>query len=134
MWHAAGVLSDALVTKQSAATLQRVHAPKAHAAWLLQSGSCALPLRACTLFSSTATLVGSAGQANYSAANGCLDALAATRRRGGHVGVSVQWGPWAEVGMAAGAGIHDRMKAGGFGLISIEVGLTLILTLALILA
>ena len=58
MWHAAGVLSDALVTKQSAATLQRVHAPKAHAAWLLQSGSCALPLRACTLFSSTATLVG----------------------------------------------------------------------------
>jgi len=33
--------------------------------------------------------------------------------------------------MAAGAGIHDRMKAGGFGLISIEVGLTLTLTLAL---
>ena len=78
--------------------------------------------------------MGSAGQANYSAANGCLDALAATRRRGGHVGVSVQWGPWAEVGMAAGAGIHDRMKAGGFGLISIEVGLTLTLTLALTLA
>ena len=78
--------------------------------------------------------MGSAGQANYSAANGCLDALAATRRRGGQVGVSVQWGPWAEVGMAAGAGIHDRMKAGGFGLISIEVGLTLTLTLALTLA
>ena len=47
------------------------------------------------------------------------------------MGVSVQWGPWAEVGMAAGAGIHDRMKAGGFGLISIEVGLTLALALAL---
>ena len=50
------------------------------------------------------------------------------------MGVSVQWGPWAEVGMAAGAGIHDRMKAGGFGLISIEVGLTLTPTLALTLA
>ena len=37
----------------------------------------------------------------------------------------MQWGPWAEVGMAAGAGIHERMKAGGFGLISIEVRPTL---------
>ena len=123
MWHAAGVLSDALVTKQSAATLQRVHAPKAHAAWLLQSGSCALPLRACTLFSSTATLVGSAGQANYSAANGCLDALAAARRGAGAAGVAVQWGPWAEVGMAAGGGVNARLTAAGFGLVGLAQGL-----------
>ena len=112
-WHAAGVLADALVANQDTARLQRAHGPKAYAAGNLQRAGGTLPLRVCTMFASPASLVGSAGQANYSAANGCLDAVAMTRRRQAQPGVSVQWGPWAEVGMAASTGVNERMKAGG---------------------
>ena len=62
VWHAAGVLADALVDRQTAATLQRVFGPKAVAAWGLQRGCAALPLQACALFSSVAALLGGAGQ------------------------------------------------------------------------
>ena len=62
VWHVAGVLSDALLAKQTAATLTRVYGPKAHGAWALQRGTAALPLEACALFSSVAALLGGTGQ------------------------------------------------------------------------
>ena len=80
IWHAAGVLADALLQKQTAVGLASVYAPKAQGAWLLQAGSSTAPLKACTLFSSIAALFGLAGQANYSAANASLDALSSYRR------------------------------------------------------
>ena len=95
VWHVAGVLADGLLARQSAAMLARVYGPKAHAAWGMQRGCAALPVRSCALFSSVAALLGGAGQANYAAANSCLDALALARRAAGSAGVSVQWGPWA---------------------------------------
>jgi myxalamid-type polyketide synthase MxaB len=52
-------------------------------------------------FSSMASLVGNPGQSNYAAANGFLDGLMQARRRAGLPGLSINWGPWAEVGMAA---------------------------------
>ena len=123
VWHAAGVLADGLLPQQTAATLQRVFGPKAMAAWGLQRGCAALPLRACALFSSVAALLGNAGQANYAAANSCLDALASGRRGAGLAATSVQWGPWAEVGMAAGGGISARLKLQGWGLVGLAQGL-----------
>ena len=62
VWHAAGVLSDALLARQTAATLARVYGPKAHGAWALQRGTAALALEACALFSSVAALLGGSGQ------------------------------------------------------------------------
>ena len=127
VWHAAGVLADGLLPKQSALSLARVCGPKTHGGWALHVSSVRTPLRTCALFSSAAALLGGAGQANYSAANVCLDALAAHRRAHGCASVSAQWGAWADVGMAARGAASERMAAmeaaSGFGRIGVSQGL-----------
>ena len=122
VWHAAGVLSDGLLRAQTAATVKRVFAPKAHGGWGLHRAAAPSPLDACVLFSSIAALIGGGGQSNYAAANGCLDALAACRRSRGTKRSRSQWGPWAEVGMASDASVNARIQASGIGLIGAEQG------------
>lgn len=126
IWHAAGVLADALLGQQCSALLQRVAAPKSHAAELLLGIAAARKVDACMLFSSVTALLGGAGQANYSAANSALDAIACARQASAQRAGSVQWGPWATVGMASRDGatgaIARRWRMLGYGLISTEQG------------
>jgi myxalamid-type polyketide synthase MxaB len=100
--HAAGVLREALVGDQSADSFASVMAPKVRGGWELHRLGRGIPLDFFVCFSSMASLTGSPGQTNYAAANGFLDALATMRRAEGLPAVSIQWAPWAEVGMAAG--------------------------------
>jgi acyl transferase domain-containing protein len=107
--HAAGVLDDALLEQQEWGRVARVLAPKMAGAWYLHRRTLGQPLDFFVLFSSAAALLGAGGQANYAAANTFLDALAHERRRQGLPGLSINWGPWAEAGMATGAGaVHQR--------------------------
>jgi acyl transferase domain-containing protein len=118
VWHTAGVLADALLPRQGASSLARVYGPKAGGGWHLRHTLATAPLEADVHFSSIAGLVGGGAQANYAAANACLDALASSRRAQGSTAASVEWGPWAEIGMASRGGVSSRMAS--IGLASIE--------------
>jgi NAD(P)-dependent dehydrogenase (short-subunit alcohol dehydrogenase family)/acyl carrier protein len=98
--HAAGVLDDGMLLNQSWERCERVLAPKVRGAVHLHQLSRELPLDFFVMFSSIASLLGSRGQASYLAANAVLDALAHARRAEGLPALSINWGPWAEVGMA----------------------------------
>jgi myxalamid-type polyketide synthase MxaB len=100
--HAAGVLREALLRNQSADYFTSAMAPKVRGGWQLHRLTREMPLDFFVCFSSMASLTGSPGQTNYAAANAFLDGLATLRRAQGLPAVSIQWGPWAEVGMAAG--------------------------------
>ena len=99
--HAAGVLDDRMLLKLDAESFRRVLAPKVLGAWNLHSLTADVPLDFFVVFSSVASVLGSPGQANYAAANAFLDGLAHERRSRGLPCLSINWGPWAEVGMAA---------------------------------
>ncbi len=99
--HAAGVLDDHLFMNLNAESFRRVLAPKVLGAWNLHTLTADLPLDFFVIFSSVASVLGSPGQANYAAANSFLDGLAHERRALGLPCLSINWGPWADVGMAA---------------------------------
>ena len=76
------------------------------------------------LFSSVAALLGSPGQSSYAAANASLDALASAWQRQGTPSNAIQWGPWSDLGMAAGrSGLANRARQWGLGMLAPEQGL-----------
>ncbi|WP_437819488.1 type I polyketide synthase [Sorangium sp. So ce1078] len=101
--HAAGLLDDGVLLNLTGERFARVMAPKVLGAWNLHvlTRTRARPIELFVLFSSAASLLGSAGQGNYAAANAFLDALAHARRAEGLPALSVAWGAWAGVGLAA---------------------------------
>ncbi|MET9402838.1 type I polyketide synthase [Kitasatospora sp. NPDC002965] len=115
--HAAGLLDDATVQNLTPEQLRRVLAPKVDGALNLDAATEGDPLDFFLLFSSAAALFGNAGQAAYAAGNAFMDALAVARRRRGLPALSVQWGPFTDVGLAArednrGARLAERGMAG----------------------
>ena len=101
VFHAAGVLDDGVLLQQTRERFERVLRPKVQGAWLLSELTQSLPLDHFVLYSSAAGLLGSPGQANYAAANTFLDALAHARRAAGLPALSIDWGAFADVGLAA---------------------------------
>jgi acyl transferase domain-containing protein/NADPH:quinone reductase-like Zn-dependent oxidoreductase/NAD(P)-dependent dehydrogenase (short-subunit alcohol dehydrogenase family) len=119
--HCAGVIDDAGLLQQDADRLLRVLAPKVRGGWLLDRLTRADPLDCFVMFASAAGVLGSAGQSNYAAANAVLDQLAQERRNRGLCALSIDWGAWADVGMAAGRGLSERLAASGMdGLTPVE--------------
>ncbi|GAA4206229.1 type I polyketide synthase [Microbispora amethystogenes] len=125
--HAAGVLDDAVITAMSARQVEDVMRPKADGAWHLHELTRGLDLDAFVLFSSVAGVLGTAGQANYAAANSFLDALARHRHSLGLPAMSLAWGLWESDGMGGRLGHADleRMRRAGITPLSVEDGLGL---------
>ncbi|UMB69462.1 type I polyketide synthase [Mycobacterium paraterrae] len=97
--HAAGVLDDGIMARLDGARMRHVMAPKLDGAWNLHTLTRDAALDFFVLFSSAAAVLGSPGQAHYAAGNAFLDALAWHRRSQGKPALSINWGPWAEVGL-----------------------------------
>lgn len=123
--HSAGVLADGTITSQNAAQFEQVMQPKVTGGWNLHQASLALELDLFVCFSSIAAVVGWAGQSNYAAANTFMDSLCHYRQSLGLAGLSINWGPWAEAGMAANLADNDiqRMNDAGMAALTHKQGL-----------
>ncbi|CEM39444.1 unnamed protein product, partial [Vitrella brassicaformis CCMP3155] len=121
IFHAAGVLEDALLAKQTKQHINKVYQPKVFGAWHLHGVT--EQLDHFVMFSSVAALLGNFGQTNYSAANACLDALARYRRSSGLSGQSIQWGPWIEQGMASTPEMKELINKSGMTGITNDLGI-----------
>lgn len=104
--HAAGEIADQLLLRMSAEAYARVQRPKVFGGWVLHELSQRRGVDFFVMYGSASGVLGQMGQANYAAANAFMDGLAQHRRRSGEAGLSIDWGPWAEVGM------WSRLKPG----------------------
>jgi acyl transferase domain-containing protein/NAD(P)-dependent dehydrogenase (short-subunit alcohol dehydrogenase family) len=118
--HAAGLTEDAPLARLDAARWNAVQAAKVRGAWNLHEATATCPLDFFVLYSSVASVLGSAGQANYAAANAFMDALAHARRTEGRPALSINWGPWSDVGMAARLDERLRQRLADQGLRSVS--------------
>jgi nucleoside-diphosphate-sugar epimerase len=125
--HAAGVLDDGVLDDQNAERFTKVFEPKVEGAWNLHELTQGADLDFFVMCGSAVSVLGSAGQANYAAANAFLDGLAHQRRARGLPGQSLGWGPWTGAGMAARLDDARRARLArmGFGALSPAQGVEL---------
>ncbi|MBA84254.1 MAG: polyketide synthase [Rhodobacteraceae bacterium] len=99
--HAAGVISDAPILGKSLTQIEDVFTPKIHGTQVLDGLFPDGSLDWMVLFSSSSTVTAPAGQVDYVAANEYLNAFAKARQGGKTRVLAIDWGIWADVGMAA---------------------------------
>ena len=120
--HAAGVLDDGILDHLNWARFSQVLAVKTAGLYHLHELSRHLSLDFFIGFSSMVSLIGSPAQGPYVAANIFIDVLMHARRAQGLPGLSINWGPWAEVGMAARLDSQQRLRLTRQGVISLSYG------------
>ncbi|OBH44101.1 type I polyketide synthase [Mycobacterium mantenii] len=111
--HLAGVLDDALLSQQNPERFRTTLAPKAFGACHLDRLTKDDELDFFIVSSSVSSLFGSPGQSNYATANALLDGLVARRRAQGLPATGVNFGPWAQGGMASSEAATANIAAQG---------------------
>jgi acyl transferase domain-containing protein/surfactin synthase thioesterase subunit/acyl carrier protein len=109
VFHCAGILDDGILDQMNWDRFSVVTAPKVMGSWLLHCATLSDELDYFVLFSSILSLMGSPGQSNYTAGNAFLDALTEHRRAAGLPAVTLNWGPWAESGLATVSGGRGKV-------------------------
>ena len=108
--HAAGTIDDAPLLAKTVGSVESVFAPKVHGLRVLDALLPDGAVDQIVVFASTSTLIAPAGQVDYVAANEYLNAWARARHGKTRV-LSLNWGIWAQVGMAAEA-MAERLGLG----------------------
>ena len=119
--HAAGVPGDGMAEVKNRDAAEAVLAPKLLGTLALRAAFGGDDLSAVVLCSSVTGIAGGFGQIDYCAANAYLDAFA--RGDHGFSGrlLSLNWGGWLEVGMAAEVAAPDAFRALQRGVISAAI-------------
>ncbi|MDB4385351.1 LLM class flavin-dependent oxidoreductase, partial [Opitutaceae bacterium] len=131
VFHAAGAWRDTMLAKLDEDSLTTTWSGKVEGARNLDALLADEPLDAFVLFSAFSALLPAPGQGNYAAANAALDVLAHERRSRGQTALTINWGPWAEVGFAAtehGQRAHARLADLGISRFSPAQGLATLAT------
>jgi acyl transferase domain-containing protein/acyl carrier protein len=121
--HAAGVVGYETLQSLQWGSLETVLRPKVIGTWLLHQLTQDIKLDFFVVFSSIASVWGSRGQAHYAAANAFLDSFAHYRQGRGMPTLSVNWGPWADGGMASDEA-QSWLTRMGIGILQPEQALT----------
>ena len=100
IFHAAGVAQYQALKDIDLDTFNAVLRPKVLGTWILEQLSANIELDFFVGFSSIASVWGSKGQAHYAAANTFIDAMAHYRAGLNKPATTINWGPWADGGMA----------------------------------
>ncbi|AGB20664.1 polyketide synthase family protein [Mycobacterium sp. JS623] len=111
--HLAGVLDDALLSQQSVERFRTTLAPKAFGAFHLDLLTRDDELDFFIVSSSVSSVFGSPGQSNYATANALLDGVIARRSAQGLPATGVNFGPWAQGGMASSETASANISAQG---------------------
>jgi len=103
IFHCAGILEDAMIEKQTWDSFHSVFQSKIKGTLHLDliADELQLNLNYFICYSSISSVFGMASQANYGMGNRFIDALMRGRLNRNKVGLSINWGPWNEFGMAS---------------------------------
>lgn len=118
--HSAGAIDDGPIPTLDAGRWDAVLGPKLAGSWNLHRLTLAMPVDFFVCFSAGAALLGSAGQANYTAANAAMDAIVRHREATGRPALSIQWGGWSDAGMIARLPEQARQRWQSRGMLLID--------------
>ena len=121
VFQCAGVTEGNLLSEIREDAFDRVWRAKVPGTDALLDATADLSLDAFVMFSSMASFLPSPGQASYAAANAFLDGQAASCQAAGRRVVSINWGPWADIGMAADLGKRGALGVGARGFQSLAI-------------
>lgn len=121
--HAAGVNWFGKVMDLNREAFLETLKTKVSSSWALHQLSLTMDLDLFLLFSSVSALWGSVELSHYTAANHFMDMLSLHRWQQDLPSLSVNWGPWAEVGMSAEDRESELLKKLGFNLMPPDVAL-----------
>ena len=124
--HSAVTLDDGILLRLNRERFRGAVAAKMEGAFLLHRLTAGRPLDFFVLFSSGSSLLGAPGDGSYGVSNAFVDALAHHRRAMGLPGLSINWGPWSEVGLgAAQASRGERLSFRGVAAMTPQEGVAM---------